>query len=205
MECSPGGRFLISMLILTPLAAGVRVAVPTLWPCAFLMSTVTVFAAAWARLSCTKTRLAADKNLRVLRMIEARKILFQIFQFGKVVVDDVRIVGIILEVILMVVLGGIESLEGLDLRDDRPGVDLCSVELRDVGLRDALLLRAAVEDRGAVLGASVRTLAIPLRGIVRDREKNHQELAVGELRRIVGDADRFGVAGDAHAHTFVGR
>src|SRR6266851_9957144 len=62
MECSPGGRFLISMLILTPLAAGVRVAVPTLWPCAFLMSTVTGFAAAWARLSCTKTRPVADKN-----------------------------------------------------------------------------------------------------------------------------------------------
>src|SRR6266481_6876127 len=62
MECSPGGRFLILMLILTPLAAGVRVAVPTLWPCAFLMSTVTGFAAAWARLSCAKTRPAADKN-----------------------------------------------------------------------------------------------------------------------------------------------
>src|SRR5712664_1915702 len=63
MECSPGGRFLISMVILTPLGAGVRVAVPTLWPCAFLMSTVTGFAAAArARQSCTKTRPAADKN-----------------------------------------------------------------------------------------------------------------------------------------------
>src|SRR6267378_1889186 len=62
MECSPGGRFLISMVILTPLGAGVRVAVPTLWPCAFLISTVTGFAAARARVSCTKTRPAADKN-----------------------------------------------------------------------------------------------------------------------------------------------
>src|SRR5229473_4756093 len=62
MECSPGGRFLISMLILTPFAAGVRVAVPTLWPCTFLMSTVTGFAAACARLSCTRIRPAADKN-----------------------------------------------------------------------------------------------------------------------------------------------
>src|SRR5260370_25729935 len=61
-ECSPGGRFLISRVILTPLAAGVRVAVPTLWPCAFLMSTVTGFAAACARLSCTRTRPVADKN-----------------------------------------------------------------------------------------------------------------------------------------------
>src|SRR6266567_8256908 len=61
-ECSPGGRFLISMEILTPLAADVRTAVPMLWPCAFLMSTVTGFAAAWARLSCAKTRPDADKN-----------------------------------------------------------------------------------------------------------------------------------------------
>src|SRR5882762_2668703 len=61
MECSPGGRFLISRLILTPLGAGVRVAVPTLWPCAFLISTVTGLAAC-ARISCATTRLAADKN-----------------------------------------------------------------------------------------------------------------------------------------------
>src|SRR3982074_735664 len=62
MECSPGGRFLISMVILTPLGAGVSVAVPTLWPCAFLMSTLTGFPAARALSSCTKSRPAADKN-----------------------------------------------------------------------------------------------------------------------------------------------
>src|SRR5260370_20435741 len=61
MECSHGVRFLISRLILTPLAAGVRVAVPTLWPCTFLISTVTGLAAC-ARISRTTTRLAADKN-----------------------------------------------------------------------------------------------------------------------------------------------
>src|SRR5229473_1893433 len=60
-ECSPGGRFLISKVILTPLAAAVRVAVPTLWPCAFLIPTVTGLAAC-ARVSCTTTRLAADKS-----------------------------------------------------------------------------------------------------------------------------------------------
>src|SRR5216684_9252323 len=60
-ECSPGGRFLMSKVILTPLAAGVRVAVPTLWPCTFLISTVTGLAAC-ARISRTTTRLAADKN-----------------------------------------------------------------------------------------------------------------------------------------------
>src|SRR6266852_7169771 len=105
----------------------------------------------------------------------------------------------------MVALSRVESLEWLDFRDDGPGVDLCSIELCDVGQSDALLLRNGIKDRGAVLGAGVRTLAIPLRGIVRDGEKNHQELAVGELRRIVDDADGFSVAGNAHAHAFVGR
>src|SRR5437660_11355552 len=60
-ECAPGGRFLMSKVILTPLAAVVRVAVPTLWPCAFLISTVTGLAAC-ARISCATTRQAADKN-----------------------------------------------------------------------------------------------------------------------------------------------
>src|SRR5216684_4293230 len=62
MECSPGGRFLISMAILTPLGAGVSVAVPMLWLCAFLMSTVTGFTAARAWVSCAKNRPAADRN-----------------------------------------------------------------------------------------------------------------------------------------------
>src|SRR6267154_901934 len=62
MECSPGGRFLISREILTPLAAGVSVAVPTLWPCAFLMSTVIGFAAARTWLCCAKNIPAADNN-----------------------------------------------------------------------------------------------------------------------------------------------
>src|SRR5438445_10762995 len=61
-ECSPGGRFLISIVIFAPLGADERVAVPTLWPCTFLMSTVRGFAAACARASRADTRPAADKN-----------------------------------------------------------------------------------------------------------------------------------------------
>src|SRR5712692_959807 len=105
----------------------------------------------------------------------------------------------------MVALGGIEGLEGFDFRDYGPGVNLRRVELRDVGLSDALLLRAGVEDGRAVLRAGIRTLAIPLRGIVRDGEKNLQELAVAELRWIIGDADGFGVAGKAQGYALVGR
>src|SRR5580700_1039573 len=41
MECSPGGRFLTSSVILTPFAVPESWAVPTLWPSVFLNSTVT--------------------------------------------------------------------------------------------------------------------------------------------------------------------
>ena len=51
----------------------------------------------------------------------------------------------------------------------------------------------------------IRALAIPLRGIVRDRKENHQKLAVGDFRWIECDVNGFGVAGDAHTDGFIGR
>src|ERR1700687_920816 len=49
-ECSPGGRLLMSSLIFTPCGASESTAVPTVCPCAFLISTVTGLGAAelWA-------------------------------------------------------------------------------------------------------------------------------------------------------------
>src|SRR5260370_36254585 len=89
----------------------------------------------------------------LLRLIKAWKILFQIFQFGQVVVDDVGIIGIVLEEILMVALGGVESLEGLDFCDDGPRVYLRGAKLRDIGLSDTFLLRAGIENCRSVFGA----------------------------------------------------
>jgi len=110
----------------------------------------------------------------------------------------------VLQIILMIVLGGVEIFEGLDFGDDGAGVNLGNVELGEVGLGDAPLFVARVEDGRAVLRASVRPLAISLRGIMGDGEENHQQPAVGDFGSVVSDADGFGVAGDAHADTFVG-
>jgi len=55
----------------------------------------------------------------------------------------------------MIALRGIECLERLHFCDDGPRVDFCRVELRYVGLRDALLLFAGIENGGAVLGAGI--------------------------------------------------
>src|SRR6266704_3020628 len=125
---------------------------------------------------------SAAKSSSALRLIKARKILFEIFQLGQIVVDDVGILRIVFQIVLVVALGGVKCLQWLDLCDDLSGVNFRGIELCDIGLSDALLIFIGVEDFGTILGAGVRTLAVPLRGIVGDGEENHQELAVGELR-----------------------
>ena len=94
----------------------------------------------------------------------------------------------------MVVLGAVEGFERDDLRDDAvlPGVG--GIELRDVGLGDALLIIVGVEDGGTVGGAGVRALAVERGGVV-DGEEDAEELAVGEARGIVDDFDGFCVVG----------
>src|ERR1700736_1078488 len=59
MECSPGGKSLMSSLIFTPCLAGVSVAVPMLRPSEFLISTKTGFV--WPR-ACGAVIVAAAKR-----------------------------------------------------------------------------------------------------------------------------------------------
>ena len=85
------------------------------------------------------------------------------------------------------------------LGDDRPPERLRRAELGDIGIGDFLLLRIGREDRGSVLRADIRSLPVQLRRIVRHGEEYLQELAIADSLRIVGDLDRFGVAGGAGA------
>src|SRR4029077_19224542 len=62
IRCAPGGRFLISNLIFTPCVQSESTGVPTLLPCAFMMSTVTGFDVARFWPSCAKT--AAPKSTK---------------------------------------------------------------------------------------------------------------------------------------------
>src|ERR1035438_9107390 len=71
------------------------------------------------------------------------------------------------------------------------------VDPADVGLGGLFLVLVGVEDDGAVLSADVGALAIFLGGVVGDGEKDLQKLAIGDLGRIVGDLDGFGVTGGA--------
>src|SRR5262249_39791712 len=61
MECSPGGSFLMSKTIFTPVGAAERVAVPTAWPSVFLIVTTTGFPAALAE-DCWAWRVPGSEN-----------------------------------------------------------------------------------------------------------------------------------------------
>ena len=81
-------------------------------------------------------------------------------------------------VVLMISLGLIIRVESGDLRDDRPPEDFGLIELLNVGFGDALLLVAGVENCRAVLRARIGALPVQLGGVMRDGEKDFEELAV---------------------------
>ena len=111
----------------------------------------------------------------------------------------------VLHVVLMVVLGQVELLERHNLRDNGAVKDFLFGEFLDVRVRAALLFVVGVENRRAVLRADIRSLAIQFGRIVRHAKKHLQQRLIRHLRRVIGDAHRFGVAGPARAHRFVGR
>ncbi len=91
---------------------------------------------------------------------------------------------------------------GGDVTDALP-VELVAEDLGQVA-GDLLLLGGGPVDRGAVLGADVVALAHAL-GRVVDLEEGLDQVGVGDLRRVVDDADGLGVAGPAAADLFVRR
>src|SRR6185295_7160816 len=86
---------------------------------------------------------------------------------------------------------------------DRARKHLRGVELRHVGPGDFRLLVVPRENLGAVLRAGVGALAVHLRWVMRNREEDLQDGAVGDLLGIVGDLHRLGVAGAAGADALV--
>src|ERR1700679_1283686 len=96
--------------------------------------------------------------------VKARKLLLEMLYLWQVEGRYVGVVGMIGGIVLMVVFGAIEGLERGDLGDDwsddwmRKPFSL--IQLLNVGLSDALLIRGREENCGAVLRAAVWALAI---------------------------------------------
>ena len=63
-------------------------------------------------------------------------------------------------IVLGVSLGGIETFQRDHLSDYRTRKDLGSVQLRNIGLGDAFLVFAVIEDRRAVLSTGIGSLPV---------------------------------------------
>jgi hypothetical protein len=118
------------------------------------------------------------------------------FQLRYVIANDIDLVGArgrpllaVEDVVLMVVLGAIESLEGSDLGHDAFGKRMRGGQLFDVSLGDALLLVGGVKNLRTVLRALVGILTVQLSRIVYG-EVDLQQLTEGDLGGFEGDFDR---------------
>jgi len=93
----------------------------------------------------------------------------QILDLWQIVDDNVRISGITGQKILMIILGPVEIPAGLYLGDDRGIEYVHLVELDDIGLDDARLLRIGGKNRRAILASNIGSLTVELCRIVRIR------------------------------------
>src|ERR1700722_19540944 len=139
------------------------------------------------------------------RIVERGENTLEVLDLRQVVVLDVERVRMIHQVVLMIALGRIETVQRLDTRRDGPREGVRLIQLRDVTFGYTPLLRVGHENRGAVLTAGIGTLPIELRGIVHDGESDLQELSIGDLRGIESDHHRFPVTGRARTYRLVMR
>ncbi len=107
------------------------------------------------------------------------------------------------KVLLVVILGGEEGLEGQHLGDDRVRPEAFICKFVDDGIGSSGLFGQGGEDGGAVLRAHVVALAVEGGGVV-DGEEDVQDIGVGDLRGVKGDAHHLGVPGVPGAHLLVG-
>ncbi len=128
---------------------------------------------------------------------------FEILDLGNVVSRYVGSAGIMEQVVLVIVLCGIEAVQGIYAGDDGPGKSMSLAQLTDVRLGDLLLPVIGIKDGGAILAAHVRPLPIELRGIVHHGKRDLQYLSVGNLSGVEDDLDRLRMTGGPGAHRLV--
>src|SRR2546428_14113282 len=73
------------------------------------------------------------KALKELLLVDRGELLLQPLHLRQVVEDDVRLVGVAGEIVLVILLRGIEGLERRHLGDDRTREDVGLVQLIDIG------------------------------------------------------------------------
>src|SRR5690348_15010087 len=151
-----------------------------------------------ARVRCSPlvSSLIIDKQIR--------KLPFQCFDLWTITYLNVRVLRVMQRVILVVILSTIETLQGRNLSNDASLKEFRIVQLRDISIRNPLLVITDIEDRGAIRRADIWSLAVELRGIVSHGKEDAQKLAVGNFRGIVNDFNGFGMTGRFRRNLVVG-
>ena len=119
-------------------------------------------------------------------------------------VADVALVGVVFDVFLVIVFGGVEGGEGFYLGHDLAGKFVSGGEGSDLVVDDLLFFGVAIEDHVAVLGADVISLAVEFGGVDAG-EEGFDQCFEGDLCGVVEYFDGLGVAGGAGADFFVAR
>ena len=78
--------------------------------------------------------------------------------FGRCADLDLGILRVVERIVRVVVLGKVETLQRHYFSDDPRWTDLRSVELRDIGIRNSLLIIIDVKDGGSIRGTHVWAL-----------------------------------------------
>src|SRR5207245_10542396 len=99
---------------------------------------------------------AGLKPLKELLLVGRGELLLQPLHLRQVVEDDVRLVGVAGEIVLVILILGIEVLERRHLGDDRAREYVGLVKLIDIGLCGLFLGLVRVADRGTVLAPHTR-------------------------------------------------
>src|SRR6185295_9665705 len=111
--------------------------------------------------------LFADRADRYsLGAIQIGQRALEVAHLRHVVEHDVRLRRVLQQVVLVIALRVIETLELVDACDDRFAEQAGLVELRDVGGRDLFLPVVRIEDRRTILRAGIRPLPVELRRVV---------------------------------------
>ncbi len=108
--------------------------------------------------------------------------------------DDVRLIRMFDGVVLMIFLGFIERAECDDLSYDGPSENFSLIQLINVGLCNALLVFVSIKDSRAIVRTLVRPLPIQLGRVMGHGKEHLEELTIRDLRWIIGNLDRFGMA-----------
>src|SRR5204863_8446379 len=111
---------------------------------------------------------------------------------------------VVQRVVLVVALSTVEALQGRNLSNDATLKHFRIVQLRDISIRNPLLIVTEIKDRRAIRRAYIWPLPVELRGIVGHGKEDAQQVAVGNFGGLVNHFNGLGMTGRFRRYPVVG-